>query len=51
MIGEDPVAVEQSMLRLSAIATRFPQIAIVPAHDGQGYAGNPKWSRSAPIDR
>ena len=47
MIGEDPVAVEQSMLRLSAIATRFPQIAIVPAHDGRGYVGIPKWSRSA----
>jgi glyoxylase-like metal-dependent hydrolase (beta-lactamase superfamily II) len=47
MIGEDPVAVEQSMLRVSAIATRFPHIAIVPAHDGRGYAGIPKWSRSA----
>jgi len=35
------------MLRLSAIATRFPQIAIVPAHDGRGYVGIPKWSRSA----
>jgi len=45
MIGEDPVAVQESMLRLSAIAMRYPQIAIVPAHDGRGYASIPEWSR------
>jgi hypothetical protein len=47
MIGEDPVAVQESMLRLSAIAMRYPQIAIVPAHDGRGYNGIPLWSRAA----
>jgi glyoxylase-like metal-dependent hydrolase (beta-lactamase superfamily II) len=47
MIGEDPVAVQESMLRLSAIAMRYPQIAIVPAHDGRGYNGIPLWSRGA----
>jgi N-acyl homoserine lactone hydrolase len=30
MLGEDPVAVQQSMLRLSAIARRYPDITIVP---------------------
>ena len=47
MIGEDPVAVQESMLRLSAIAMRYPQIAIVPAHDGRGYHGIPLWPRVA----
>ena len=46
-LGEDPVAVQQSMLRLSAIVARYPQITIVPAHDGRGYADIPVWSRSA----
>jgi len=46
-LGEDPAAVEQSMLRLSAIARRYPQIMIVPAHDPRGYVGIPEWSRSA----
>src|SRR5262249_32820736 len=47
MIGEDLGAVQESMLRLSAIAVRYPQIAIVPAHDGRGYTGIPLWSRAA----
>jgi glyoxylase-like metal-dependent hydrolase (beta-lactamase superfamily II) len=42
--GEDPVGVRDSMLRMSAIVTRYPQITIVPAHDGRGYASIPKWS-------
>ena len=46
-IGEDPVAFKQSLLRMSAIAMRYPQITIVPAHDGRGYAGIPELSRSA----
>jgi glyoxylase-like metal-dependent hydrolase (beta-lactamase superfamily II) len=44
-LGEDPVAVQRSLLRLSAIATRYPQITIVPAHDPRGYAAVPEWSR------
>ena len=47
MIGEDPGAVRESMLRLSAIAMRYPHITIVPAHDGRGYTGIPLWSRAA----
>jgi len=42
-IGEDPVAFRQSLLRVSAIATRYPQITIVPAHDPRGYAEIPQW--------
>jgi glyoxylase-like metal-dependent hydrolase (beta-lactamase superfamily II) len=45
--GEDPVALRESLLRMSAIVTRYPQITIVPAHDARGYASIPQWSRSA----
>ena len=46
-IGEDTVALRHSLLRVSAIATRYPQITIVPAHDPRGYAGIPEWPRPA----
>ncbi len=46
-LEDDPVALQQSLLRLSAIATRFPQIILVPSHDARGYAAIPRWSRSA----
>jgi len=46
-LGEDPVALKDSMLRIIAIATRYPQITIVPSHDPRGYASIPQWSRSA----
>src|SRR5262249_53549494 len=36
MAGEDPVAIRESLLRMSAIVTRYPQITIVPAHDAPG---------------
>jgi glyoxylase-like metal-dependent hydrolase (beta-lactamase superfamily II) len=45
--GEDPVALRESLLRMSAIVTRYPQITLVPAHDGRGYASIPEWSRAA----
>jgi len=44
---QDPVALQQSMLRMSAIAMRYPQIKIVPAHDPRGYASIPELSRSS----
>ena len=47
MMGEDPIALRQSLLRMSAIVTRDSGITIVPAHDGRGYASIPEWSRSA----
>jgi glyoxylase-like metal-dependent hydrolase (beta-lactamase superfamily II) len=46
-MGEDPVALRESLLRMSAIATRYPEITIVPAHDARGYASIPEWSRAA----
>ncbi len=46
-LEHDRVALRQSLLRMSAIATRFPQITLVPSHDGRGYAAIPQWSRSA----
>jgi len=45
--GENPIGVRDSLLRMSAIVTRYPQITIVPAHDARGYASIPQWSRSA----
>jgi glyoxylase-like metal-dependent hydrolase (beta-lactamase superfamily II) len=47
IMGEDPVALRDSLLRMNAIVTRYPQIAMVPAHDIRGYASLPEWSRSA----
>jgi len=47
VLGEDPVAVQQSMQLLSAIATRYPQIVIVAAHDPRGYARIAEWSQTA----
>jgi glyoxylase-like metal-dependent hydrolase (beta-lactamase superfamily II) len=47
-MGEDPVALRDSLLRMCAIVARYPQITIVPAHDSRGYASLPEWSRSAP---
>jgi glyoxylase-like metal-dependent hydrolase (beta-lactamase superfamily II) len=44
---EDAVALRDSLLRMSAISIRYPQITIVPAHDGRGFASIPEWSRSA----
>ena len=46
-MGEDPVALRDALLQLSAIVTRYPQITIVPAHDGRGYASIPELSRAA----
>jgi glyoxylase-like metal-dependent hydrolase (beta-lactamase superfamily II) len=45
-LGENSVLLRQSLLRMSAIATRYPQIAIVPSHDPRGYASILEWSRS-----
>ena len=46
-LAENPLLLRQSLLRMSAIATRYPQITIVPSHDPRGYASIPAWSRSA----
>src|SRR5262249_41564084 len=46
-LREDRVAIQQSLLRMSAIAARYPQITIVPAHDPRGYASIRELSRAA----
>jgi glyoxylase-like metal-dependent hydrolase (beta-lactamase superfamily II) len=46
-LNEDPVALRESLLRMSAVVTRYPQITIVPSHDARGYASIPEWPRSA----
>jgi N-acyl homoserine lactone hydrolase len=46
-LHEDPVALQRSLLRMNAIATRFPQITMVPSHDPRGYACIPAWSPNA----
>src|SRR5262249_4679274 len=43
-LGENPALLRQSLLRMTAIATCYPQITIVPSHDPRGYASIPQWS-------
>jgi len=45
-LGENPLLLRQTLLRMSAIATRYAQITIVPSHDPRGYASILEWSRS-----
>jgi glyoxylase-like metal-dependent hydrolase (beta-lactamase superfamily II) len=37
----DPAAVREHLLHMAAIAARFPEISIVPAHDGRAFAEMP----------
>jgi glyoxylase-like metal-dependent hydrolase (beta-lactamase superfamily II) len=39
---DDPAQVRDNLLRMAAVAKRFPQIALVPAHDVRGFAGLPR---------
>jgi len=38
----DPSGVRDNLLRMAAIAARFPDLTIVPAHDARGFAGLPR---------
>ncbi len=38
----DPSGVRDALLRMSAIAERFPAMTLVPAHEARGFAGVPK---------
>jgi glyoxylase-like metal-dependent hydrolase (beta-lactamase superfamily II) len=40
----DPSGVRENILRMAAIAARFPEIVIVPAHDARGFATIPPFS-------
>jgi glyoxylase-like metal-dependent hydrolase (beta-lactamase superfamily II) len=46
-LGENQTVLRQSLLQMSAIAERYPQITIVPSHDPRGYVSIPEWPRSA----
>jgi len=41
LADRDPAAVRDNILRMAAIAARFPDIIIVPAHDARGFAEMP----------
>jgi glyoxylase-like metal-dependent hydrolase (beta-lactamase superfamily II) len=45
MLADDaPSVLRASLSRMAAIATRFPEIALVPAHDARAFAGIPRLS-------
>jgi glyoxylase-like metal-dependent hydrolase (beta-lactamase superfamily II) len=46
-LAEDSEHLRQSLLRMHAIVTRFPQITMVPSHDPRGYASIRQWPPSA----
>jgi glyoxylase-like metal-dependent hydrolase (beta-lactamase superfamily II) len=39
---DNPEQVRVNLLRMAAVAERFPQITLVPAHDVRGFAGLPR---------
>lgn len=41
-VDDDPAQVRGNLLRMAAVAERFPQITLVPAHDVRGFAGLPR---------
>jgi len=43
---EEPSEVRENILRMAAIATRFPSVVIVPAHDSRGFARLPELPKS-----
>jgi glyoxylase-like metal-dependent hydrolase (beta-lactamase superfamily II) len=45
-VDNDAKLLRESLLRMSAIATRFPEIILVPAHDARGFAAMPRLSTS-----
>jgi hypothetical protein len=41
IVDDDPAGVRVDLLRMAAVAHRYPQITIVPAHDARGFSGFP----------
>ncbi len=39
---QDPAAVRENLLRMAAIAARFPELVLAPAHDARGFEGLPR---------
>ncbi len=46
----DPAAVRENILRMAAVAERFPDLVIVPAHDPRGFVGMPALAGHALAD-
>jgi glyoxylase-like metal-dependent hydrolase (beta-lactamase superfamily II) len=42
LADDDAQQVRENLLRMAAIAARFPEIALVPAHDARGFAAMPR---------
>jgi N-acyl homoserine lactone hydrolase len=42
LADSDAAGVRDNLLRMAAIAARFPELNIVPAHDARGYASMPR---------
>ena len=45
---EEPSEVRENILRMAAIAAKFPSIVIVPAHDSRGFASLPDLPNNPP---
>lgn len=41
LADKEPSGVRDSLLRMAAIAARFPELTLIPAHDARGFAGLP----------
>ena len=39
---QDPAGVRENLLRMAAIAARYPEIVLAPAHDARGFASMPR---------
>jgi len=48
LVDADPSGVRDNLLRMAAIAARFPDLHIVPAHDARGFADMPTLESQAP---
>jgi glyoxylase-like metal-dependent hydrolase (beta-lactamase superfamily II) len=42
LADKDPAEVRENILRIAAIAARFPEIVLVPAHDARGFETIPE---------
>ena len=45
----DPQGVRANILHMAAIAARFPELIIVPAHDARGFAAMPRLEAAPPL--
>ncbi len=48
LADEDPSGVRDGLLRMAAIAVKFPNVTLVPAHDKRGFDEMPKLRRDDP---